>query len=140
MRYNLAILRELPHVPRHPVRRSSSTAPRIETEAMLVAVGNGPSYGGGMRVTPGAVLDDGLLDVLVLHEISTAEFLRVFPKVFKGTHVGHPQVQVYRGPHGAARGARHRGLRRRRAVRAAAADRRGRARRAHRAGLSADVA
>ena len=36
---------------------------------MLVAVGNGPSYGGGMRVCPDAVLDDGLLDVLVLHEI-----------------------------------------------------------------------
>ena len=105
MRYNLAILRELPRLPGHPVRRSSSTGSRIETEAMLVAVGNGPSYGGGMRVTPDAAFDDGLLDVLVLHRISTPEFLRVFPTVFRGTHTSHPAVQVLRARRGAARGA-----------------------------------
>ena len=63
---------------------------------VLVAVGNGPAYGGGMRVTPDAAFDDGLLDVLVLNRISTPEFLRVFPKVFKGAHVTHPAVDVHR--------------------------------------------
>jgi diacylglycerol kinase (ATP) len=95
MRYNLAILRELPLFRAIPyVLELDGT--RLETEAMLVAVGNGPSYGGGMRVTPDARFDDGLLDVLVLHRISTAEFLRVFPTVFKGTHTAHPRVQVLR--------------------------------------------
>ncbi|MEO7068991.1 MAG: sphingosine kinase, partial [Nostocoides sp.] len=70
---------------------------RHETKAMLVAVGNGPAYGGGMRVTPDARFDDGLLDVLILHEIGMVEFLRVFPKVFSGTHVSHPSVEVIRG-------------------------------------------
>ncbi|MFL6171105.1 MAG: diacylglycerol kinase [Ornithinibacter sp.] len=95
MRYNLAILRELPLFRAIPYVLHLDGV-RMETEAMLVAVGNGPSYGGGMRVTPGAEFDDGLLDVLVLHRISTAQFLRVFPTVFKGTHVTHPQVQVLR--------------------------------------------
>ena len=95
MRYNLAIMRELPLFRAIPYVLELDGV-RMETEAMLVAVGNGPAYGGGMRVTPGAEFDDGLLDVLVLHKISTAEFLRVFPTVFKGTHVSHPKVQVLR--------------------------------------------
>ena len=50
-----------------------------------------------MQVLPDAQFDDGLLDVLVLHEMSTLEFLKVFPKVFKGAHVGHPAVEIVRG-------------------------------------------
>jgi diacylglycerol kinase (ATP) len=62
---------------------------------MLVAVGNGQSYGGGMRVCPGAQVDDGLLTVTVLSKISKPEFLRVFPTVYKGTHINHPAVSVH---------------------------------------------
>jgi diacylglycerol kinase (ATP) len=50
-----------------------------------------------MQVLPDAQFDDGLLDVLLLHEISTREFLKVFPKVFKGAHVTHPAVEIIRG-------------------------------------------
>jgi diacylglycerol kinase (ATP) len=95
MRYNLALMRELPTFRAIPyVLELDGT--RMETEAMLVAVGNGPAYGGGMLVTPDARFDDGLVDVLVLHKISIPEFLRVFPRVFKGTHTSHPKVQVLR--------------------------------------------
>lgn len=66
-------------------------------EAMLVAVGNGASYGGGMQVCPAAVLDDGLLEVTFLGKVSKATFLRVFPKVFSGSHVNHPAVLSMRG-------------------------------------------
>jgi diacylglycerol kinase (ATP) len=93
MRYNLAILRELPVFRAIPYVLELDGR-RLETEAMLVAVGNGPAYGGGMRVTPDASFDDGLLDVLLLRRISTPEFLRVFPSVFKGTHTSHPAVEV----------------------------------------------
>ena len=96
LRYNLAILRELPLFRAIPYAVTVDGV-RHETRAMLVAVGNGPSYGGGMRVVPDAQMDDGLVDVLVLHEISTVEFLKVFPKVFKGAHVGHPAVEILRG-------------------------------------------
>ena len=67
----------------------------VEREAMLVAVGNGVSYGGGMKVTPGAVLDDGEFAITVLKSISKLEFLRVFPRVYSGSHVEHPAVEVY---------------------------------------------
>ncbi len=63
-----------------------------EGSGMLVAVGNGVSYGGGMQVCPGALVDDGLLSVTWLHELPTRTFLRVFPQVFSGKHIAHPSV------------------------------------------------
>ena len=62
----------------------------------LVAVANGPSYGGGMRVAPQASMADGLLDVVVIAGIGKLEFLMTFPKVFSGRHVEHPAVTVHR--------------------------------------------
>jgi diacylglycerol kinase (ATP) len=67
----------------------------IDTGGMMVSVGNGESLGGGMRVTPNAILDDGLLDILVVGPLSRLSFMRIFPKVFKGTHVNDPRVNVY---------------------------------------------
>lgn len=93
-RYNLSILAELSVF--HPVRfRLSLDGEVVEHEAMLVAVGNGVSYGGGMRVCPGARVDDGTFQVTVLERVSKVEFLRVFPKVYSGSHVDHPRVRVY---------------------------------------------
>jgi diacylglycerol kinase (ATP) len=68
----------------------------LEVEAMLIAIGNGQSYGGGMRVCPNADLHDGLLDIMILHPVSKLEFLKVFPTVYQGTHIEHPQVEVIR--------------------------------------------
>ncbi len=96
MRYNLAVARELPVFSAIPYAIEVD-GHRVETTAMLVAVGNGPAFGGGMLVLPEAKLDDGLLDVLILHEVSVLEFLRVFPRVFKGTHITHPKIEILRG-------------------------------------------
>jgi len=66
--------------------------------AYTVGACNSKCYGGGMRAAPGALLDDGLLDVVVLERISKLRFLtRILPKVFKGTHVREPSVHVLRG-------------------------------------------
>ena len=95
MKYNAAILFELPRFrPRHyEIVLDDRT---ISTHAMLIAVANGRSYGGGMLVCPDADINDGLFDVMVLRPISKFEFLRVFPRVFNGTHVGHPAVEIVR--------------------------------------------
>ena len=69
----------------------------FECKAMLIAVGNGSSYGGGMKVCPTANMSDGEFEVMILHEVSTLEFLRVFPSVFSGAHVKHPAVKILRG-------------------------------------------
>lgn len=68
----------------------------LETDAALVAVGNNVSLGGGMKVTPDARLDDGLLDVLVVQPLGRLAFLRIFPRVFSGTHLTDPRVAVMR--------------------------------------------
>jgi diacylglycerol kinase (ATP) len=66
------------------------------TKAALISVGNNVSLGGGMKVTPDARLDDGLLDVLVVQPLSRLSFLRIFPRVFKGEHVTDPRVSIRR--------------------------------------------
>ena len=83
MRYNLATLAELrtfrpiPYV----LELDGET---VEHEAMLVAVGNGPSFGGGLRITEGALLDDGLLDVVVITRMSKPKLVRSYPRLFTG--------------------------------------------------------
>ena len=67
-----------------------------DLKAMLVSIGNNVSLGGGMKVTPDAVVDDGLLDVLAVRPLSRLAFLRIFPRVFKGTHVTDPRVSIQR--------------------------------------------
>jgi diacylglycerol kinase (ATP) len=94
--YVAAVLRTLAVYKPHRFRVTVD-GESLETKAWLVAVGNGPAYAGGMNVTPGAKLDDGLLDVTIVREMGRAEFLFNFPKVFKGTHVGHPKVTTLQG-------------------------------------------
>lgn len=95
MKYNLAIAMELPKFKPLKYRIELDTQV-IETEAMLIAIGNGNSYGGGMKVCPDALMSDGLFDVMVLRPVSKLEFIRVFPKVFSGRHISHKQVDIYR--------------------------------------------
>jgi YegS/Rv2252/BmrU family lipid kinase len=65
--------------------------------AYTVGAANSKTYGGGMRAAPDALLDDGLLDVIVLESVSKVRFLtRILPKVFSGTHVREPNVKVFR--------------------------------------------
>jgi diacylglycerol kinase (ATP) len=95
MRYNLATLAELRVFEPLPyVLDIDGTEHRLD--AMLVAVGNGPSFGGGLRITEGAILDDGMLDVVIIKPMSKAQLIRTYPKLFKGTHVTHPQYEHHR--------------------------------------------
>jgi diacylglycerol kinase (ATP) len=95
MRYNLAVAAELRTF--RPIRFALELdGVRRDVDAMLVAVGNGPSYGGGLRMCEGAVLDDGLLDVVLIKPVSKVELVKVFPRLFKGTHVTHPQYEHHR--------------------------------------------
>jgi len=95
MKYNAAIAMVLPKF--RPMQYTIGLdSNSIQTEAMLIAVANGSSYGAGMLVCPDARMDDGLFDVMVLRPVSKLEFIKVFPKVFKGAHIDHPQVDIYR--------------------------------------------
>ncbi|MFG3170950.1 diacylglycerol kinase [Streptomyces sp. NPDC048200] len=95
-RYDLAMLAELAAFRPFAYRLTLDGGETREIEATLVAVGNGSSYGGGMRICPGADLGDGLFDVTVVGNCGRATLLTVFPKVYRGTHVDHPVVTVHR--------------------------------------------
>ncbi len=95
-RYNVAIVRELASF-RPLDYEVDIDGVHTAAPGMLVSVGNGPQYGGGMLVCPAAESDDGELDVTWLGALARPAFLRVFPKVFSGEHVHHPAVRTYRG-------------------------------------------
>lgn len=67
-----------------------------ESAGTLVAVANAPRFGGGIRIAPGAVLDDGLLDVVVAGPFTRRGVAAVLPGAYLGRHVRHPAVQVLR--------------------------------------------
>jgi diacylglycerol kinase (ATP) len=94
-RYNAAIALELPKF-RAIEYQLTLDGEKFSTEAMLIAVGNGQSYGAGMRICPQARLDDGLFDVVILEPVSTLEFIKVFPTVYSGKHINHPKVRSKR--------------------------------------------
>ncbi|WP_098008647.1 diacylglycerol kinase [Streptomyces sp. sk226] len=95
-KYDLAILAELAAFQPIPYRLRFDGGEPVETEATLIAVGNGTTYGGGMRICAGAKTDDGLFDVTVVGPCTRATLLKVFPRVYRGTHLDHPAVTVHR--------------------------------------------
>ncbi|MFD4667718.1 diacylglycerol kinase [Streptomyces halstedii] len=95
-KYDVALLAELAALRPFAYRVRLDGGPVREIEATLIAVGNGTAYGGGMRICADAVMDDGLFDVTVVGACSRTTLLRVFPRVYKGTHLDHPVVSVHR--------------------------------------------
>jgi diacylglycerol kinase (ATP) len=95
LRYDLAAYREIADLRLHRMRITLDGVSREET-VTLVAVGNSSRYGGGMRIAPGAELDDGLFDVVVAEAMTRRTLVRLKPLVRAGTHVRHAQVRVHR--------------------------------------------
>ncbi len=69
----------------------------VEQSAATVVVANSAYYGKGMRIAPRAVVDDGLLDVVVIEAASRPELIRALPRVYDGSHVELPGVTLLRG-------------------------------------------
>jgi len=96
MKYNLAIIAELRTFQPLAFSLTLDDGEVLQRHAMLVAVGNGPSFGRGLRICEGAALDDGLLDVVVINPVSKLKLLRVFPQLYRGTHTSLPQFERHR--------------------------------------------
>ena len=87
MRYNLAIVAELSRLRLLPFRLVLDGEREIIADLTLAAFGNTRSYGGGMLICPNADHGDGLLDITMVHTASRTKLIRLFPTVFKGTHI-----------------------------------------------------
>ena len=68
-----------------------------EFDGYTVAVSNSGVYGSGMYLVPDADLEDGLLDVVIVRDVSKRRWLANLPKVFKGTHLDEPGLEMLRG-------------------------------------------
>jgi diacylglycerol kinase (ATP) len=81
---------------RPPTIELELDAERLRAEVYFVAFANTSYYGGGMRIAPGADPADGLLDVVIVRRTGRLRLLAVFPRVYRGTHLGHPAVELRR--------------------------------------------
>lgn len=95
MRYIRALLAELGAFSPYGYRVTLDEG-HWESTGTLVAVANTPSFGGGMRIAPDARIDDGLLEVVLAGPVTRRHLLGLLPRVFPGTHVKDPAVQVLR--------------------------------------------
>jgi diacylglycerol kinase (ATP) len=94
--YLYAILRVLPRFTPRPVRIRTEHGSRDQA-IMFAAVGNTRQYGGGIKITPDALIDDGLLDLCIVHETTRVQLLKTLPKAYTGAHVKSPFVEIGRG-------------------------------------------
>lgn len=95
LRYPLALMRVLPAY-RRPRYRVEADGWSWEGHAVLVAASNVGWFGGGMRIAPSARPDDGLIDVAIGGDIGPLPLLALFPRIYSGTHVTHPKVELRR--------------------------------------------
>lgn len=94
--YLYAIFRVLPKFTPRTVSVRTEDGSRTGP-IMFAAVGNTRQYGGGIRITPAAVFDDGLLDLCLVHETTRVQLLKTLPKAYVGAHVASPFVETARG-------------------------------------------
>lgn len=71
-------------------------AEAIPARVNSVVVANGAWFGGGMYIAPNARPDDGLFDVVTIGDVDKVDLLQTMPRVYKGTHLTHPKLSVYR--------------------------------------------
>ena len=84
--------------------RWKSAAVRVEVDGTRrdgqmfeVLAMNGDYAAGGMWVAPGARLDDARFDVLLIGDVTKADFVRTFPKIYRGKHLSHPKIELLQG-------------------------------------------
>jgi diacylglycerol kinase (ATP) len=95
-RYVRALVAELVTLRSRPYRLEID-GEVFDVDSCLLSIANNTTIGGGMKIAPDALLDDGLLDVFIVKPVSRIRFIRLFPKVFSGTHTGLDVVEFKRG-------------------------------------------
>lgn len=94
MRYSTAVLRELRAFTPLPFWLEIDGEERIEVDATVLTLCSSGVFGGGMRMVPDARIDDGVLELATVSGIGRLELLRLFPRVFAGTHTSLEAVDI----------------------------------------------
>lgn len=90
--YALAAVAVLLRKPPVELALSPDGDPAVPGRYLLVSCTSGPTFGAGMRIAPGARIDDGALDLVTVAAMPPTRALRLFPRVYRGTHLRHPAV------------------------------------------------
>lgn len=93
--YVAALFLELPKFKPIQYRVTADGVSR-EISAMLCGVANVKNFGGGMMISPASEITDGELEVFILHRVSRPKLLQIFPKVYTGKHIEHPEVEIFK--------------------------------------------
>ena len=91
-----AIAKTLQHLRPHPLTITIDGR-RIQRDSVGVLVMNMPYAGGGLMFAPKAKYNDGLFSVVIVGKVGRLDLIRTLPKVYKGNHVGHPQIEIIQG-------------------------------------------
>jgi diacylglycerol kinase (ATP) len=94
--YLVTALSQLRGYANRPVRITLDDGETLERRILLVAVSNGEYYGGGMHIAPGALVDDGLMDLCIVGDIGRLAALAQLPNLYRGRHTDHPAVEMRR--------------------------------------------
>ena len=70
-----------------------------QRDYIFTEICNSTKTGGNMIMAPDAKIDDGLLDIILLNNISKFNLLKVFPQIFKGTHILDSHMETFKGKH-----------------------------------------
>lgn len=93
-RYDLAIAAEMLRLRPYRFRIDLDGQP-MEVDATLVAIGNGPQYGGHKKMTPDGRMDSGEFAITVVGPVSRLTLARLAPKLPDAGHIGHPAITTY---------------------------------------------
>ena len=91
-RYNIASVIEIIRNKKRPARLIIDDVETTNDFCFIIAC-NTKYVGKGMKMAPGAIIDDGLIDLIVVKKNSRSTLLSVFPKLFDGGHVSHPACE-----------------------------------------------
>lgn len=97
LNYYLSLFYTLTHVKFHHMRVTIDDGEPMERSVFMIGIGNGQCIGGGMPVCPGAVIDDGKLNVVIINEIPKRKILNAVFKFLKGTHIKLACTEVLEG-------------------------------------------
>jgi diacylglycerol kinase (ATP) len=78
----------------YSVRVEAEGKPIFDGEVTLVACANTPTYGGGLRIAPGADPSDGMLELCLIRRVTRLQAMSLLPLLAMGEHVGHPLVEL----------------------------------------------
>ena len=95
-KYLSAALRALRRYRPIPLRIRLDGELEIETDTMIIAIGNGRCVGGGFWICPDAEPDDGRFDICIVKRTTYWEAMRAIPLILRGTHGRHPKVEMHR--------------------------------------------